>query len=61
MLKVLPGQTPQNIEYWDVIYHPEEEDKGEAYYVERLRASEKSHLQTSGCGCTDWLLYFRRA
>ena len=37
MLKVLPGQTPQNIEYWDVIYHPEEEDKGEAYYVERLR------------------------
>lgn len=37
MLKVLPGQAPQNIEYWDVIYHPEEEDKGEAYYVERLR------------------------
>lgn len=37
MLRILPGQEPQNMEYWDVVYSPEEEDKGEAYYVERLR------------------------
>lgn len=37
MLKITPGQEIQNIEYWDLCYSPEEEDKGEAYYVERLR------------------------
>lgn len=37
MLRILPDQEPQNAEYWDVVYHPEEEDLGEAYYVERLQ------------------------
>ncbi len=37
MLKLIPGEGIQNIEYWDVIYSVEEEDKGEAYYVEHLR------------------------
>lgn len=37
MLQLLPDQEPRNMEYWDVIYSPEEEDLGEAYYVERLR------------------------
>ena len=37
MLQILPEEEIKNIEYWDLIYSPEEEDKGEAYYVERLR------------------------
>ena len=37
MLLIRPEQDIKNIEYWDLIYNPEEEDKGEAYYVERLR------------------------
>lgn len=37
MLQILPEEEIKNIEYWDLIYRPEEEDKGEAYYVERLR------------------------
>ena len=37
MLQLRPDQEPRNMEYWDVIYSPEEEDLGEAYYVERLR------------------------
>lgn len=37
MLQIVPGQEIKNIEYWDLIYSPEEEDKGEEYYVERLR------------------------
>lgn len=37
MLQILPAKEIKNIEYWDLIYSPEEEDKGEAYYVERLR------------------------
>ena len=37
MLQILPEKEIKNIEYWDLIYSPEEEDKGEAYYVERLR------------------------
>uniref|UniRef100_UPI0040562F88 asparagine synthase (glutamine-hydrolyzing) n=1 Tax=Acetatifactor sp. TaxID=1872090 RepID=UPI0040562F88 len=36
MLLIRPEQEIKNIEYWDLIYNPEEEDKGEAYYVERL-------------------------
>lgn len=37
MLLIRPEQEIQDIEYWDLIYNPEEEDKGESYYVERLR------------------------
>lgn len=37
MLLIRPEQEIKNIEYWDLIYSPEEEDKGEDYYVERLR------------------------
>lgn len=37
MLQIVPEQEIRDIEYWDLIYSPEEEDKGEAYYVERLR------------------------
>lgn len=37
MLLIREGQEIRNIEYWDLIYQPEEEDKGEAYYVEKLR------------------------
>ena len=31
------GHDLTDEEYWDLQYSPEEEDKGEAYYVERLR------------------------
>lgn len=38
MLQILPSQEIRNIEYWDLLYHSEEEeDRGEAYYVEKLR------------------------
>ena len=37
MLLIRPEQEVRNQEYWDLIYNPEEEDKGETYYVERLR------------------------
>ena len=36
MLLIRPEQEVRNQEYWDLIYNPEEEDKGETYYVERL-------------------------
>ncbi len=44
MLLLRPGQEPRDIEYWDLQYQPEEEDKGEAYYVERLRELLKSAI-----------------
>lgn len=37
MLLIRPEQEIQDIEYWDLQYSPEEEDKGEEYYVENLR------------------------
>lgn len=37
MLEIRPGQEIRNIEYWDMIYEAQEEDRGEAYYVENLR------------------------
>lgn len=38
MLQIEPGREIQDREYWDMLYNPvEEEDRGEAYYVERLR------------------------
>lgn len=37
MLRLQVGQEMENLEYWDLQYGPEEEDMGEAYYVERLQ------------------------
>lgn len=37
ILTVRPGKQIVDEEYWDLIYNPVEEDKGEAYYVENLR------------------------
>ncbi len=37
MLIIHPESDIKDIEYWDLIYNPEEEDKGEEYYVETLR------------------------
>lgn len=37
MLKIVPGREIEDLEFWDMIYSPDEEDKGEAYYAERLR------------------------
>lgn len=44
MLQIIPGQEIRNIEYWDLLYQPEEEDKGEAYYVEKLREMLKDAI-----------------
>ena len=44
MLQINPEQGMRNLEYWDLIYNPEEEDKGEAYYVERLREMLKDAI-----------------
>lgn len=44
MLLIRPGQEIKNLEYWDLIYNPEEEDKGEAYYVENLRELMKKAI-----------------
>ena len=37
MLKIRPDGEIIDLEYWDIIYSPEEEDLGEEYYVETLR------------------------
>lgn len=38
MLQIRPGEQIRDLEYWDLCYSAEEEeDRGEAYYVERLR------------------------
>lgn len=37
MLKCMCGKEPQDIEYWDLIYTADEEDKGEEYYRENLK------------------------
>ena len=37
MLLIRPEQEIRNLEFWDLMYNPEEEDKGEDYYVEKLR------------------------
>ncbi len=44
MILARPGQEIRNIEYWDLLYGPEEEDRGEAYYVERLREMIKEAI-----------------
>lgn len=37
MLRIRVGQETENLEYWDLQYGPEEEDRGEDYYVQRLQ------------------------
>ena len=45
MLQIRPGQEIRDLEYWDLCYSAEEEeDKGEAYYVERLRELMKASI-----------------
>ena len=45
MLQIQPGQEIRDLEYWDLCYSAEEEeDKGEAYYVERLRELMKASI-----------------
>ncbi len=45
MLLIRPEEEIKDIEYWDLIYSPEEEDKGEDYYVENLRELFKKAIQ----------------
>ena len=45
MLRIRRNSSPEDIEYWDLKYPTEEpEDKGEAYYVERLRELLKKSI-----------------
>lgn len=44
MIQAVAGQEIRNIEYWDVIYSAEEEDKGEEYYAETLRELLKNAI-----------------
>lgn len=44
MLRIVPNGEIQNIEYWDMLYQPDEEDKGEAYYAEKLREMLKEAI-----------------
>lgn len=37
MLRCMSGKEPQDLEYWDLIYTADEEDKGEEYYRENLK------------------------
>lgn len=45
MICLRPEQDPVDIEYWDMVYEPEVEDKGEAYYVENLRELLKESIR----------------
>ncbi len=45
MLCIRKEQEPVNIEYWDLLYEQEIEDKGEDYYVERLRELLKESIR----------------
>ena len=44
MIILEPDKEPKDVEYWDLIYSTEEEDKGEDYYVENLRELIKSAI-----------------
>lgn len=44
MLQIEMDGRIQDTEYWDLIYGPEEEDKGETYYAERLRKLLKESI-----------------
>lgn len=37
MLRFARDREPEDMEYWDLLYPLEEEDRGEAYYIENLR------------------------
>lgn len=45
MLRIVLGQEIENLTYWDLDYPREEEDLGEAYYVERLREELKESIR----------------
>lgn len=45
ILRIRPGEEIRDLEYWDLCYSAEaEEDRGEAYYVERLRELLKDSI-----------------
>lgn len=45
ILQIRPGEEIRDLEYWDLSYSAEaEEDRGEAYYVERLRELLKNSI-----------------
>lgn len=45
ILQIRPGEEIRDLEYWDLCYSAEEEeDKGKAYYVERLRELLKDSI-----------------
>lgn len=45
ILRIRPGEEIRDLEYWDLCYSAEaEEDRGEAYYVERLRELLKTSI-----------------
>ena len=44
MLQLELDRKPTDIEYWDFVYSTDEEDKGEAYYIENLRELLKSAI-----------------
>lgn len=44
ILQICPGEDIRDMEYWDLCYSVEEEDKGEEYYVERLRELLKAAI-----------------
>lgn len=44
-LQAIPGREVEDLEYWDMIYPTEEEDKGKDYYIEGLRDRLKSAIE----------------
>lgn len=44
LLQIQKHEEIKDIEYWDLDYSAEEEDKGEAYYVEKLREMLKQSI-----------------
>jgi len=44
LLRIKMNGEMRDMEYWDLIYDPEEEDKGETYYVERLQELLKESI-----------------
>lgn len=42
---VISGEEIKDLEYWDLVYPIEQEDKGEDYYVERLRELLRESIQ----------------
>lgn len=44
MLQIKMDAEIQDIEYWDLIYNPEVEDYGEAYYIDQMRELLKASI-----------------